>query len=294
MKRNTYQDPHGVVYSQDRKTLLEVSPGFTCKDYHVAEGTVDIEDSAFCNCQTLERIWLPDSVASGCGCLCEGARNLRFARLSANLIHPDIALFHCCDSLEEVVLPEGMEGIGENMFTGCISLKLIHLPSTIKYLNGECFADSGIEEIDLPECVTRIGDDAFVGCRSLRRLVIPKNVQHIGPWLVQGHKDFEGVECLSPHFRVEDECLISNEDDALIACWTKNCVFHIPPSVRNIYSICNDQIEKLIIDHPIEKVGYDALVANPNLKEIVANAKIEEFEYSYACVHIIGNPAKRQ
>ena len=294
MNDNTYQDSHGVIYSYDRKTLLEVSSDFMCKDYHVAEGTVDIEDNAFCNCQTLERIWLPDSVISGCGCLCERARNLRYARLSSNIKYPCIALFCGCYSLEEVIMPEGIEGVGENMFTGCISLKHIKLPSTIKYFNGDSFAGSGIEEIDLPVGVERISHDAFVGCQSLRRLVIPMNVMHIGPWLVQGHKDFEGVECLSPHFRVEDECLISNEDDALIACWTKNCVFHIPHSVRNIYSICNDQIEKLIIDHPIEKIGYDALCFNPNLKEIVANAKIEEFEYSYACEHIIGNPAKRQ
>ncbi|MCF0220142.1 MAG: leucine-rich repeat domain-containing protein [Muribaculaceae bacterium] len=294
MKDKTYIDQTGVIYSADRKALLEVSPGFACKDYHVAEGTVDIEDSAFWNCQTLERLWLPDSVSAGCACLCEAARNLRFARLSANVKHPCIAVFCRCESLEEIILPEGIEGIGENMFTGCISLRHIHLPSTITYLNGECFADSGLEEIDLPEGVTRIGDDAFAGCRSLRRLVIPKNVRHIGPWLVQGHKDFEGIVSLSPHFRVEDECLISNEDDALIACWTKSSVFHIPSSVRNIYSICNDLIETLIIDHPIEKVGYDALIGNPRLKEIVATAEIAEFEYSYNCEHIAGNPAKKQ
>lgn len=295
MQDETYTDELGVAYSIDRKTLIDANHStFDAREYHIPEGTIRIEANAFYGCESLEKIYIPDSVTYEDGSLCESCRNLKFAKLSPNIKHPQIAMFYGCVSLEEVILPEGIMSIGENMFSGCKSLKKIHLPSSIRYFSNETFCDSGIEEIMLPDALESIGDDAFVGCRSLKRLTIPRNVKEIGGWLVQGHAGFEGIECLSPHFRVESDCLISNDDNALIACWTKEQALHVPESVRIIRSICNDQIERVVIASPIDKIGRDAFCANPHLKEIIYKAEVKEAEESYGCDHIIGSPTRNR
>lgn len=287
MTQNTLTDEFGAIYSSDRKTLIGFDPSkFQTKEYHIAEGTVKIKENAFHSCQTLEKLWVPDSVISEMGCLCENAKNLRFARLSRNIKHPDIAMFNNCESLEEVILPECIEEIGENMFSNCISLKHLILPPSVKCFLNDTFAGSGIESITLPEGLETIGDNTFVNCRALQQIRIPEKVKEIGGWFIQGHAGFKGIECLSPHFRVEEECLISNSDNTLIASWTKAKEFHLPATVRNIRSICNDQIEKLYIDFPLDKIGHDALCCNPNLKEIIYNADVKEICESYNCNHI--------
>lgn len=215
---------------------------------------------------------MPDSVIEDEGSIFEGCRNLEEVRLSPNLKNPNIAMLCGCSLLRHVELHEGMESIGENMFCGCGALRHLTLPTTIKYLCGDTFCGSGIEEISLPEGLRYIGHEAFIGCYNLRSLIIPSTVAEIGSWLVQGHKDFEGIICKSDKFRIEDDALIANEDNALIACWSKSTEYHLPGSVKKVRSVCNDQIESLFIDYPIDEIGYEAFISCPSLKNVVYNA----------------------
>lgn len=63
----------------------------------------------------------------------------------------------CSNSIETVVLPEGIEEIKDNAFTECTELKNIQLPSTLK----------------------RIGNSAFRGCKSLKSINFPSGLEHI-------------------------------------------------------------------------------------------------------------------
>ena len=215
---------------------------------------------------------MPDSVIEDEGSIFEGCQDLEEVRLSANLKNPNIAMFCGCSSLRHVELHEGMESIGENMFCCCKSLGSLTLPSTIKHLCGDTFSCSGIKEISLPEGLIDIGHDAFIGCYNLRSLTIPSTVAEIGSWLVQGHKDFESIICKSDKFRIEDEALIANEDNSLLACWSKSTEYHLPESVKNVRSFCNDLIETLYIDYPLDEIGYEAFINCPLLKNVVYNA----------------------
>ena len=60
--------------------------------------------------------------------------------------------FKNCSSLEEIVIPEGVDSIGTNCFFGCSELKKITLPSTIRV----------------------IAKDAFNGCTSLKAIYMHK------------------------------------------------------------------------------------------------------------------------
>ena len=262
------EDKYGVRYSEDGKSLIEYNPDvFQCEHYEIPDGVTKIEANAFLNCQFLRSIMMPDSVIEDEGSIFEGCKNLEEARVSANLKNTNIAMFCGCSSLRRVELPEGIESIGENMFCGCKALSRIDLPSTIKEFCGDTFCGTSLEEIFLPEGLTRIGHDAFINCYHLKHLTIPSTVESIAPWLVQGHKDFEGVVCHSEKFRIEDDALISNKDNSLLACWTKQKVYHIPASVKKLRSLCNNQVESLCIDSSVQ-ICFEALVSCPSLKNI--------------------------
>ena len=275
MGQKYIEDEYGVLYSEDGAVLLGYNRKvFRCAEYRIKDGVKMLAANAFHNCQTLKSIFIPDSVIEDEGSIFEGCENLEEARVSANLKNPDVAMFCGCSSLRYVELQEGLESIGENMFYGCTALKHIALPSTILYLFGDTFCVSGIEDIALHEGIKEIGHDAFNGCYHLKKLVIPSTVEHIGSWLVQGHKEFEGITCKSSKFRVENEALISNEKDSLLACWTKMTEYHLPASVKNLKSVLNDQIENLYLDYPLDEIGFEAFIGCPSLKRIAYNATV--------------------
>ena len=273
--RKYIEAEYGDLYSEDGAELLSYNREvFHCAEYRIKDGVKILAANAFHNCQHLKSIFMPDSVIEDEGSIFEGSKSLEEARVSVNLKNPDIAMFSGCSSLRYVELQEGLESIGENMFYGCTALKHIALPSTILYLFGDTFCISGIEDIALHEGIKEIGHDAFNGCYHLKKLVIPSTVEHIGSWLVQGHKEFEGITCKSSKFRVEDEALISNEEDSLLACWTKMTEYHLPASVKNIRSVLNNQIETLYIDNPLDEIGFEAFIGCSSLKKIAYNATV--------------------
>ena len=111
-------------------------------------------------------------------------------------------------SLRRLILPEGLEGIGQSVFSGT-RLKEITIPANVGALGTSAFegSDAGpmplekvifngskimdiepytfkncvkLKEITLPESLTVIDYCAFFGCSSLTKVVIPDNVFEIG------------------------------------------------------------------------------------------------------------------
>lgn len=76
--------------------------------------------------------------------------------------------FHgCAPNLLEVLLPEGLEFIGENAFNAS-SINSIQIPETVYNIGKNAFNGCPITGIDIPEGVTSIGNDAFSGCYRLK------------------------------------------------------------------------------------------------------------------------------
>ena len=122
--------------------------------------------------------------------------------------------FASCRSLSNIVIHDGVTGIGDGAFWGCSSflIKYISIPKSVICLNGnpfvkwegklECFSPNFIYEDDvlfnkdkskiiscrdqviisyiIPGSVTSIGDYAFEGCSFLSDIVIPTSVTSIG------------------------------------------------------------------------------------------------------------------
>ncbi|MBQ3018636.1 MAG: leucine-rich repeat domain-containing protein [Clostridia bacterium] len=88
-------------------------------------------------------------------------------------------LFTNCP-LETVLLPEGLEEIASNVFSGQTKITEIKLPSTLKKISGkQAFSSTAFTSIVLPTGLTALGNNIFQASQ-LESIVIPASVQTVG------------------------------------------------------------------------------------------------------------------
>lgn len=89
--------------------------------------------------------------------------------------------FWGCRFLREVVLPQSVKRIERWAFRDCKYLHSINLPSQIKEIGFAVFCDCKLlVSIDIPSGVEQIDDFAFSGCSSLKRIKLPEGLKSIG------------------------------------------------------------------------------------------------------------------
>lgn len=125
--------------------------------------------------------------------------------------------FAGCESVAEIVLPEGVEALGDGAFADCYSLESIRIPATVTQvganpfagcenlrkldladgqetlltINGVLFGDGGarlifcpralpMERYAVPEGVVTIDARAFCYCNRLLSVTLPDSVAEIG------------------------------------------------------------------------------------------------------------------
>ena len=84
------------------------------------------------------------------------------------------------DSLESVILPEGLQSIGTWAFGYVEHLSTIALPSTLQTLDTEAFSASGLESIDIPVGLQTIGSSVFKNCKQLSSVTFHNGLKTIG------------------------------------------------------------------------------------------------------------------
>ena len=80
----------------------------------------------------------------------------------------------------------GLKEIGDAAFSGCDSLNNVVLPEGLKKIGDNAFFSSGIIIMDIPEGVTEIGDYAFGNCASLGSVFFPESIEYCGLYPVSG------------------------------------------------------------------------------------------------------------
>ncbi len=120
--------------------------------------------------------------------------------------------------LSYVNLPSGLEGIGDEVFSGCSMLQKITIPGTVSVeksgktwfrdcynLKGVTFEEgiesigewlnySKVESVKIPETVTSINDYAFDGCSKLKTIKLPKAVTSIGSYAFNDCKALNNID----------------------------------------------------------------------------------------------------
>lgn len=84
------------------------------------------------------------------------------------------------DKLVSVMIPSSVKSIGKLAFFGCSSLKSITIPDGVSALEDSVFSYCAeLESVVLPKGLKRIDTYAFSNCGKLREITIPENVEYV-------------------------------------------------------------------------------------------------------------------
>ncbi|WP_026909785.1 leucine-rich repeat protein [Patulibacter minatonensis] len=89
------------------------------------------------------------------------------------LIIEDGIVTSCADNGTDVLVPEGITGIGEAAFKECVKLQRVTLPESLRRIEDQAFRGcSQLREITLGEHVEYVGHSAFRDCIGLERATL--------------------------------------------------------------------------------------------------------------------------
>ena len=115
---------------------------------------------AFCGCDRLESIELPDTLTAVGEKAFAYCSRLSAVRLPSSLTSLSDGVFEGCRALEEVVIPESLRAIGRSAFSACVNLRAIALPASL-------------------DC---IDETAFMWCEHLTRVTLKNPECEISPY----------------------------------------------------------------------------------------------------------------
>ena len=81
----------------------------------------------------------------------------------------------------ELVIPDGVTGIGDVAFACCETLTSVTFPQSLKKIGIASFSDcNGLTAVTVPDGVTEIANFAFNNCQNLEDITLPDTVEKIG------------------------------------------------------------------------------------------------------------------
>ncbi len=213
---------YGVLYSQDRKTLICCPDGktgaFTVPDttetigklafeycsglteINVGNGVKTIEAKAFSTCISLEKLVLGDSVATISGdavIYCEALTsvtvsdgNPNYKSVNGVLYSKDGKTLVCCPCglSGEYSVPSGVKTIDKYAFYKCNFLTAINISDTVEVINEYAFAECDkLSKVKIGNGVLTIGKNAFADNVSLAVVEMGESVKTIDNYAFFGN-----------------------------------------------------------------------------------------------------------
>jgi len=153
------------------------------KSIYISESVAAISYSAFENCTGLMDVTIPCSIGSSTALEeCSNLTNLTITGLSGitgSVI--DSRMIPSNGSLKNVIIKDGVTGIGYGAFSNCTGLKTIEIPDSVTSIGDYAFYECiSLEKVIIPNKVTTIGDYAFYDCTNLTDVRLSNFLTSIG------------------------------------------------------------------------------------------------------------------
>lgn len=168
----SYTSVNGVLYNKDKTRLLAYPKKKWADGIVIPEGVESLGYAVFSDYDddSVKRISLPST-----------------------LKELDLNCFEYFEA-ESFKLPEGLESIPFYAFHGASSAdSTLVIPSTVSYIEGCSFSESGFKNIILPEGIDKIKDSTFAES-ALENITIPGAVTEIGSYAFAGTKSLKSIE----------------------------------------------------------------------------------------------------
>lgn len=230
-KNPYYTSVDGVLYTKDKKTVLEVPSAYEAESFAVPVGVEKIAGYAFQNCSNLKDVFLPQGI-------------LQIGQYA----------FASCDSLQTVTISEGTKEIWMGAFQGCLSLTRVNLPASLVWIDTGVFEfcfqvkiqDAGGETEEIQTAVTNgtewfrtqikepTGDDSAEQGKEdpvkEEQVLEPQSVL-----LIKQSQETGSTELFTYRITEDNELIITGLTEAAQAD-KKNRILTIPKNIGN-YSV---------------------------------------------------------
>ena len=261
-----YMSDNGVLYTKDKKTLIQYPSKKEGTEYLILQGVESIGEFAFSDCRSLTNITIPNSVTSIGDDAFDECTSLTNITIPNSVTSIGGKAFLFCRSLTSITIPDSVTSIGYNAFFNCESLTSINVDSNNeKYMsdNGVLYTKDKKTLIKYPskkdgtkyiimQGVASIGDYAFEYCRSLTSITIPNSVTSIGD---SAFKDCKSLTSITIPNSVTSICDYAfNKCDSLSVLCKSNSYAEQYAKENNIKYVIDDSVPtiKNVTGNPIQ------------------------------------------
>ena len=274
---------NGVLYINNH--LIRASKTLS-GSYSIKQGTVNIADSAFYDCNNVTSVTIPNGLRNIGNCAFENCGKITSFTAPESVETVGYGAFRSCSKLQSVEIGNPDAVLGSGAFADCGSLSQISLANGLKEIPYACFSGSAITSLKLPDTVTDIGYMAFSGSEKLAEIDLPANLQHLGGHAFGGTKWYadqpNGVIYL----------------DNFLYGYKANCPdkLSIKAGTRGIaaYALDNSSVSEVTIPDSVEYINEYAFYTCTNLKSVEIPGNIKEIgKYAFGYYEKDGsNPIK--
>ena len=177
---------------------------YNLSDLSLPEGEMSIGDCAFAGCSSLSD---RNGFIVVKGVLQDYIGESSSVEIPLGVTRFSDSVFKDRTDISSIVIPEGVTEVGS--FSGMTQLTEVKLPQTLTKIGGFSGC-SALTEVVLPKNLTEVG--GFSGCSALKELVLPKNLRLIKALSKCSSLERIIVEDGNPYYYVENQCLISAQD----------------------------------------------------------------------------------
>lgn len=172
--------------------------------------------------------------------------------------------FGDCSVLKEIVIPSSVTSIEDAAFISCISLSAITIPNSVTRIGGSVFNNCReLISITIPDSVTNIGDSVFADCVKLEEVLLPNTITDISGGMFW--------RCTSLKKIVIPDSVTSIGADAFWHCFALETV-EIPNGVTQIgsfaFQLCTS-LKEITFSESLTSIGEEAFANCSGLESVV-------------------------
>lgn len=195
--------------------------------YKIPDNVTEIGSYAFKGRKSLYGIIIPDSVSdigymAFADCINLHSSHSQFGKGLKTIYS---SAFADCESLHEIVLPDGLTRLCSYAFENCRNLQTVKLPNSINSIENNTFDGCHrLSTIHLPDKLSKIGNNAFHYCQSLSKIDLPNSLQSIGSGAFAHCSSLTGIKLPASLIHIGEYAF---------SCTALKKI-NIPPTIRSI------------------------------------------------------------